>query len=184
MDIPEIIKLLAGNETHNDIKIYQAEVVDRDSESRSSRVRTISGPEVIFEASLMAEIGNGFLIYPKIGSIVYVLVNPTMNPFIIHYGEIDAVVINADITIELTTGQNLMLNGDDYGGLVQVDVLRYKLNLLEARVNGVQDVLNIHTHGVAGEVTTVSNQFMSDPPLELTKVEDLENPNVKHGPAK
>lgn len=182
MEIPELIKLLAGNDTHNDIKIYQAEVLAYDGTTATATVRTISGPEIDMEVSLMTEIGDGFILLPTVGSIVYIMVNPTVNPFIIHYGEIDGIIADSINGIQFRSNI-ININGADFGGLIKIQELTDKINILENALNNLITLYNSHIHPAATPNTGPTPSVDTDV-IQITLKEDLENPDVTHGGAK
>jgi hypothetical protein len=174
MNIQELIKQLAGNNNYTDNSIYEAEVVSLDIGNREVIVRTIGGPEVVdINVRLMTTIGNGFLITPKIGSNVVIMVNPLINPFIIHYGEVESMFI--------TSSQTIQLNGDDYKGLVKAVELTDRLNALEDALASLITKYNNHQHpaSASGPITPTDRD---EDNITTTNVEDIINEDITHGP--
>jgi len=175
MEINEMIKKLSGRNTFNDITLYECEVIKVYPETRNVLCRSIGGIEVPdITASLMTTIGDGSYLIPRIGSTVYILINPLINPFIVHYGEIESAILETTVAIQL--------NGNEYGGIVKVDALTEKLNNLENVVNNLLSIFNTHTHisAVEGSPTTGPVQIDNDV-LQNTMADELANPAVTHG---
>lgn len=104
--------------------------------------------------------GNGIIPIPKEGSAVVlgVIGNDDKSAFIMLYDELVKYSIVCD---------NILLNGENHGGLVKVDALIQRLNNIENK-------FNLHTH--SGNNTPT--QTIVTP---LTTRNQLENTKVKHG---
>lgn len=172
--IPDLIRQLAGNNNYNDNSIYEAEVTSIDNDKRHVYVSTINGPYVQeLKASLMTTIDDGFVLIPQIGSTVYIMTNPLINPFIIHYGAVQTVI--------MTSSQTVQLNSNEYGGIAKIKELTDKINTLENAMNNLINKFNLHQHpAFPGPITPTDVDTDS---IQITTVKDLENPSVVHGPA-
>lgn len=116
--------------------------------SRSCSVTTTSG-DVETELPnvwLMADIDDGQLIIPKVGSSVIVAYNEKMQPFVLMFSEIDSVCyVVGSSQFKITDGL-IQANDGSNGGMVKVIELTTKLNNLENLVNGFIALYNAHTH--------------------------------------
>jgi hypothetical protein len=174
MEIPQMIKLLAGNNNFNDLTIYECEVESIDIPNRNVICRATGGIDIPdIPVGLMTTIGDGSYIIPRIGSTVYVLMNPLLNPFIILYGETQSVI--------LTSSKTITLNSDEYGGMIKIQELTDKINTLENALNKLITLYNAHVHPVSGAATGPTTSLDTDV-IENTTVADIENPDILHGP--
>jgi hypothetical protein len=110
-------------------------------------------------------------VYPKVGSLVSVayLFASKNKAIVIKYSEVDEIA----------------LRGDQFGGLVKVEVLVDKLNKLEDRFNDFKAKFNAHKHLLTlttgtGTAAIPANQIALSDLTETVKA-DLENEKVKHG---
>ena len=136
----------------NGSQILQCEVISVDIPNRTALVKY----EAEYIVKLMTSVGDGLLLIPEVGSSVSVL-----DGQIIGYSDLD----------------EIWLSGQQYGGLVKVSGLVDKLNNLENKVNSIITTFNAHTHASTGApaVPTITGT------LTPTTINDLENPDVKHG---
>ena len=76
----------------------------------------------------------------------------------------------------------IVLNGGSNGGLVVIDRLVDKLNQLEKEVNDLKNVFSSWSPVVqdGGAALKASVASWASATIETTKVEDLEDTNVKH----
>lgn len=96
----------------------------------------------------------GFILVPKAGSIVIVSFKSESEAFVSMVSEVDFIY----------------LNGNGYGGLVKVNDLVARLNILESKMNAF----------IAWGLT-VTPPFPVSTPLIPTVTTDIENPKVTHG---
>jgi hypothetical protein len=77
----------------------------------------------------------------------------------------------------------IYLNGNDYGGLVEVGNLVTKLNNLENKVNDIIASFNSHTHSgvTVGSGVTGTGTPPVTGNLTPTQKSDIENTTVQHG---
>ena len=137
----------------NGSQILQCEVVSVDIPNRTALVKY----EAEYIVKLMTSVGDGLLLIPEVGSSVSVL-----DGQIIGYSDLD----------------EIWLSGQQHGGLVKVSELVDKLNNLEDKVNSIITTFNAHTHASTGAPPV---PLVTGSPLTPTTINDLENPDVKHG---
>src|ERR1035437_7576184 len=136
------------------------------------------GTAIIEDVQLCANFNNdttqvGFLLIPSVGSIVTVSFKSKTDAFVSMVSIVD----------------KIFLNGNDYGGIVEVIPLVAKINKLESDINSLKAVIStIITTGISSPLTPVTNgtlgaSLSSYPiiPLNLTLKSELENINVVHG---
>ena len=147
--------------------------------------------DVRLKAVVQDEDGRGILAYPKEGSRVCIvwLDGVDVMGFVAQYSAIDSFLLTVDngISLELTAAGELLLNGASFGGVVKVQELTAKLNLLEAAVNKLDLAMGTHGHPLLTPVGAPFPALVAGPsllppsPLTPTQVVELANPNVKHG---
>lgn len=116
------------------------------------------------------EVEKPTVYFPKVGSFVGIM--PLFNSR------------NMMAVFLVTEIDEVLLNGDEFGGLVKVNVLVDRLNKLEARFNDFKAKYNSHVHagvttGVGSSGTTPTTIALAN--LVETQVEDIENEKIKHG---
>lgn len=106
---------------------------------------------------------SGVLLTPKADSFVTVadLSGDLTQMVVIGFSEVERV--------DVTAGGEIHLNGDSFGGLV-------KIQELVGDLMNIVTTFNAHTHPVAGGVTAVPSQTMSN-----IDAGALENTRIKHG---
>jgi hypothetical protein len=132
--------------------------------------KPLDGSAIVRDVTLITSYQNnqaGFMLVPKVNSLVQVSFNDDCDAFVSMVSVVDFIY----------------LNGNDYGGLVQVQPLVDKLNNLENKVNSLITFTQTHTHsGVtvgSGVTGTASPPVTGD--LTTTQKNDLENTTVLHG---
>ena len=138
----------------NGMQILQCEVISVDIPNRTALVKY----EAEYIVKLMTSVGDGLLLIPEVGSSVSVL-----DGQIIGYSDLD----------------EIWLSGQQHGGLVKVSELVSKMNAIENKLNDLLGKYNTHTH--AANNTPIIPAFQVLGTLTPTTINDLENPDVKHG---
>lgn len=121
----------------------------------------------LMSVRLIADVKNGFLIIPKVGSVVIVSYISNEMTYVSMFSEVD----------------EIQLNGDSYGGLVRVQELTDKLNNLENAFNQHLVLYNAHTHAgvTSGGSSTAVPSAVDTNVLTPTVKTELENTTVKQG---
>jgi hypothetical protein len=163
--ISTAIKKLAGTFTQQKITFDLGNVVSVNADERTCEVGMDNN--VTMTCKLMAQVGDGILLVPAVGSDVLVGYFTYDNAFVFMYSDLDTI----------------SLKGTELGGLVKVIELTKKLNNLENKVNAIITNFNSHTHagvttgpGVSGTTATPVTGALT-PTLRT----EIENPNVAHG---
>lgn len=175
--IRNAMQQLAGNRGDSKVQVVLATVDAVNVSERTCTVTTISGQgEVTFEnVLLMASVEDGFLLIPKIDSTVIVSYNTFNQPYICLFSGIEKVLLVAG---------EILLNGDELGGLVKVIELTEKLNNLENKVNDIISKFNSHTHILtltSGTGTAAATAAPVNGTLTPTEQAEIENTTVKQG---
>jgi hypothetical protein len=182
MDIKSAIIQLSGRTNYNDIHLYECRVQSINKDNQTAEVITINGPEIVLNSvRLTATTGDSSYRIPSIKSIVFVLTTPLTEPFIVLYSELDGENIQTDTEVTITSPK-VALNGEDYGGLIKIEDLVEKINTLENALNNLITLYNAHVHisASAGSPTAPTTSTDTDN-IQITKKEDIENENIKHG---
>jgi hypothetical protein len=128
----------------------------------------INGDADLLEVRLMAQNETGFLIIPKVDSVVVVTMINKYTGYVAMFSEIE----------------KIYLNGDNYDGLVKIGDLVEKLNNLEDLVNDLVTKYNSHTHpyvNVSTPAVTSPTTSLETTVLVPTQQSELENTTVVHG---
>lgn len=164
--------------------MQEATVQSVDIASRTCICSAITGNASIeITARLMAEVDDGFLLVPTVGSTVIVSYSKAVAPYISLFSQVDKVVlISGDYGLEINADGVKINDGSD-GGLVKVKELTDRLNKLEDALGDLISKFNTHTHagvttgsGVSGTTATPSTKTVTQ-----TDRADLENTTVTHG---
>jgi hypothetical protein len=126
----------------------------------------INGDADLLEVRLMAQNETGFLIIPKVGSVVVVTMINKYTGYVAMFSEVE----------------KIYLNGDNYDGLVKIGDLVDKLNNLENAFNQHLTIYNTHIHSggtIMGNTAVPSS--LDTNILTPTQQVELENITVLHG---
>lgn len=123
-----------------------------------AEIQNIESNGIYDKVRLQAHPGSGVLVIPTVDSYVIVGRMTGGGGYIAMTSDVDS--------IQLLDGS--------YGGLIKIDDIVQKLNVLEKRMGDHQ-----HITTTAGNPTTPD--LVSNPPIPETTVEELENPNISHG---
>lgn len=176
--IIEAIRGITGTGLSDKVGMVPATVESVNEARRTVTARAIGGGAVtgIIDVQLMAEVDDGVLIIPRVGSTIIVGYSTYTRPYVALFSDVEKVV----------------LLGGEHGGLVRIADLVDRLNKIEEKVNDLigkfndhVQAYNTHTHPVTAVgsptgPTTATAQTESGT-LTLTKREDMENEQVTHG---
>lgn len=172
--IRNAIQQLAGTHLKDDVVLIACLVESVDIPNHTCTCTAIGGKGVtsILNVQLMAEVEDGLLLVPVIGSTVIVSYSTYTAPVVVMFSGIDQVFLSAATGIQLNDGS--------YGGLIQIEQLVTKLNNLEKLVNDLVSKFNIHIHPLTtGTSSPTLTQETSI--LVPTQQTELENTTVTHG---
>lgn len=121
----------------------------------------------LLEIKLIADNKTGFLIIPKVGSVVIVTMTSQATGYVAMFSEVE----------------EIQLNGKNYGGLPQIEKMVDKYNNLENEINQLKQIFTTWTPvsndggaALKAIVSTWASQLMV-----TTQKQELENQTVKHG---
>lgn len=180
--IIEAVQRLAGTQLADKVAIAACTVTSVDVPSRTCDCMEITGQAgvEIPNVQLQAEVSDGVLLIPTIGSTVLVTYSKYNDPFVSMFSDIDRIFLVGDNAAVDITGNTVTLNDGSFGGLVKVMDLVAKLNNLENLVNDLVTKYNLHVHPVSGASTLVPN-VPETGTLTPTIQDELENKKVTHG---
>jgi len=164
----------------DDFEISYAEVQSVSREQRTCSCTTIgTNAEIDFpEVRLMAEVDDGFLKIPAVGSTVLIGYSKRVAPFVLLFSELDEVqVISGAAGFQLRKDGTIALNDGAFGGLVQVEKLVERLNAIEEALADLMLKYNTHVHASSGAPTTMLSEKLVVP----TQRQQIENTQVTHG---
>ena len=162
-ELKEAIRQLAGTAVEESVYTVLAEVVTVDLDARTCTCQTIGGKTAaeMKTVSLMAEVSDGYLMEPEIGSTVIIAWSSRMLPYVVMFSDIKNIYLDAS--------SKIIMNQGTYGGLVKVQDLVIRLNNIENAFN----LLNAKVNALAPTPVI--------PNLTLTVRGNIENTNVTHG---
>lgn len=178
-EIIEAIRAITGVQFYAEVYMFDAEVTTVDEGARTCDVKTIGGdtPLEIPDVRLMAEVEDGTLILPAVGSIVIVTYNKNLKPFISQFSEVKKIVWTVGkSSLDVTDDKKFVFNDGENFGLVKVKELTQKLNDIENLLNAFIGVYNGHSHPSNGAPTGAQQTDVATP----TQQSDIENTDIKH----
>lgn len=176
--IGDSIQKMAGTFNREHIGMIPCTIKSVSQQARTCVCTPIGGKSVtdITNVQLMAEVEDGVLLIPVIGSTVFVCYSTQNLPFIALFSGIQKVI--------LIGASGIQLQGGEFGGLVEVLALTTKLNNLENLVNDLAAKFNTHTHILTlttGTGTAAPTLTSESTVLTPTKRADIENTAITHG---
>jgi len=183
--IIEAIQRISGSQLSDNVHIAACTVISVDVATRTCDCTEITGQAGVDipNIQLQAEVSDGVLLIPAIGSTVLVTYSKYNPPYVSMFSDLDRIFfIGGDAAIDIKD-DTVILNDGSFGGLVKVTDLVTKLNNLENLLNDLILKYNLHTHpgvqtGIGTSAPTISQETGS---LIPTMTDDLENKKVKHG---
>lgn len=155
------------NETNEEIYSIVCTVDSVDTTNKTCDCTPKDGSADLLGVRLMAQNQTGFLIIPKVNSIVVVTMINRNTGYVALFSELS----------------EIHLNGKNYDGLVMINDLVTKLNNLENKVNSIITTFNTHVH--AGVTSGFSSTSPSVTPivgtLTPTVKANIENTTVLQG---
>lgn len=176
----EILKdLLTGGRNRNNMLpavLKWAEVVKVDEDEKTMDVKVLSDELEMYDVQL----GTGSVVlYPKVGTMCLV--------GLIEGLDTDGILISATEIdkMEVTAGTEILLNGGENGGLINIEALTDKINALVDSFNNHTHMLASGTVAVTGSPSAQSNPAPITVPAIQQKAQklnkdDYEDIKVKH----
>lgn len=177
--IIEAVQQLAGTQLTDQVYLIPATVVSVNLDENTVDCEPIGGNAItdMPAVQLMAEVDDGFLLVPAVGSTVLVLFSKRQPPYVALYSELQSVQVTIGDRSLTIDAEKTIFNSGEFGGLIKIADLVDRLNNAENLINDLITKYNAHTHASDGA-----------PPLPIepgtltpTTVEMIENPTVTHG---
>ena len=183
MDIGSIIKSLAGG-AKNFALVCTVDAVDKTA--RTIDCSPINEDAPLLGVNLQANQNSscGVVAYPRVGSYVVVgFVAEGSAGVVLLTDEIESmeIVIGQETSAELT-GDGIVFNGGNLGGLVKVEDVTKRFNLIEKDINDLKQVLaagwTVASNDGGAALKMAATSWYGSRLVE-TKRTDLENKKVK-----
>ena len=147
---------------------FEAEVLEIDKVANTCKVKKLSTGLELEGIRLISDTDSkegNTVFYPVVGSTVVVA--------------FDTVSVGGFIS-KISATSEIMLNGGENGGLILIEALVDKLNILEQKLNDfiIEYKAHNHAHPIAPTVGLAMPSTLSS--LPKTAKSELENKNVKH----
>lgn len=158
------------------VEVYSivCSVVSVDETARTIDAKPINGDAEIFDVRLQSSINSavGLVTIPKVDSFVIVTFINKLTGYVALCTEIDKILIDTP---------EIIINGGEKGGLMNVEDVVSKLNSLEQKVNDLITACSsvVVTLAPSGAFPLASF-FTSVTPLTPTQKTDIEDPKIKH----
>lgn len=174
--------------------VFYAEVDSVDDDSRTCSCTLISGTSDISltTVNLMAEVNDGMLRIPTIGSTVYILSTPNVTPWVDVFSELDKIFYVAGGSTVLITDSVVELQGNTYGGVPKVEPSVAAWKAIQDDINNLKQIIT--TLCATPLVTTsvgspdafytafnTATATYKTQTLTVTVKSDIENLKVQHG---
>jgi hypothetical protein len=174
-NIGELLRMITNDQT-TEIYSIICEVTELNETERTVDVAPLNGDAEIFGVRLQSAISlnNGFVIFPKIGSVVIVTFLNKLTGYVSTFSEIDKIYIDSENEIIFNDGSN--------DGIVKVSPLVNKLNTIENNINQLKSLFSawvpVPSDGGASLKTFVSAWFSAQ--ISPTQQTEIENDKIKH----
>lgn len=193
------IQKAAGTFKDDRVSLSVGIVKDFDEDKATCNV-VIENGVVLPNVKLQSSICDGLLIVPKVDSTVYVLTSTYNDALIVQYSDIEKYYLqvgDSSFTVFKEAQSNdemIVLNDGSYKGLVKVEELVKKMNIIEDDLNNIKQLLqsvctttvNEPGLGAPSAFQILMNGLISSwygSQITDTTVDDLQNKNVTHGKA-
>lgn len=180
-NIRTLIKRMATAETMPTAIICTVDAVDK--EARTVDCTPIDEQAPIPGVNLQAnqEGTTGWLAVPKVGSYVVVMMTSEATGVVVATDDVESVELNiGETTMKIADGE-ITLNGGSLGGLVKIEELTNRLNLIERDINKLKSAMSsapvVAQDGGASFKGGMAQWYGTS--LTETKRSDMENDKIK-----
>lgn len=142
--IIESINKITGRQLTDEVYIMACSVDSVDLDSRTCNCTAIDGEAVteVPGVQLMAEVDDGILYVPAIGSTVLVVYSKRNVPYIALYSELSAIYyVVGNSSVDITNGR-IKLNDGSFGGLTKTPELRSQLEKTNDLLSQILNIIN------------------------------------------
>lgn len=184
--IGDLIKQLAGTFGADEVYLLPCTVDSVDLSTRSCNCTPVGGNATteLPDVKLMADVDDGVLIEPAIGSLVLVMLSKRTAAMVIMYSEIAGItMIAGDMGLKLTAN-GIVMNGGGYGGLIKINELKTQLEKNNSLLSALIDTLSGAPIAEPGNGAPSALQQALAVAIQgkaLANFKDIENTNITHG---
>lgn len=191
--VAESIQILAGTYGISPVQVMTCEVTAVSSIERTCTVLPLTDNLEPFAAQLMADIDDGLLILPMVGSTVKIMLSEIITPTVIQYSAIDEILIVSGGAAIKIYSSGVELQGTDFGGLMKVtpsvkawNDLQNDVNTLKTQLLALSNALTLTggtplTGASMGSALSTALASYWSSLLAITTETQIENDKVKHG---
>lgn len=184
--IASSIRAIAGTSNIKDKPdVFLAEVDSVDELARTCSCTLINGTSDISldVVNLMAEVNDGLLRIPTIGSTVYILSTPNITPWVDVFSELDKVFYVAGGSTLLLVDTGIELDGKKYGGIPEVVPLTAQIKGIQDDINTLKNIFNswvVVPNDGGGALFALLATYKTQLITPIVRG-DIENTKVLHG---
>lgn len=175
MSIANAIQKLAGTHGVDVVYLAEVEVTSVNESDRTCEGKSITGfaGAEFTGIRLMANVNDGLLVLPKVGSIIIVMYSKCILPLIVQFSEVEKVlIITGNTTIEIKDG-SVKYNDGSFNGFVKIDDLTSKLN---EKIN----LINVELGKIQAGIAAAGGSYALANITTFNK-NDYENEKITHG---
>ena len=181
----DAVRKLAGTFNNDEVYILACSVNTVDEKARTCDCRTIEGKGIIDipNVQLMADVDDGLLMLPTVGSTVIVMYSKRSRPFVVMYSQVDKILMISGSSVISVKDGAIQFNDGSYGGLIQIKQLISKINTLENDLNTIKKAVSTWTPvpNDGGAALKAASATWAATTLIKTQQSDIENTTIQHG---
>lgn len=134
-ELTEAIQKLAGVKQSDKVEFIPCSVESVDPSTRTCSCVAIGGDAVIEipNVLLMADVDDGILLLPTVGSTVFVVYSTYNQPFVCLFSQVDQIIFTAG---------SIKFNDGSFGGLTKTPELRTNLDKTNDLLTALIDIIN------------------------------------------
>lgn len=185
--ISDAIRILAGKTLADELYWMAASVDSVDEDARTCAVTALTGHSQIQipDVRLQAEVSDGLLIIPSVGSTVFIAYTKANEPYICLFSDVDHVLlVVGSSAIEITNDGKIKFNDGSLGGLTKTQELQTQLNKTNQLLQALLTVINGAPIPEPGSGAPSALQTALQSALtgqQLGDYSQIENTNITHG---
>lgn len=181
-NIRDLIKAMVKNDVP--LPTIPCKVISVDDETVTCDVEPLNGDAEVFGVLLSAneDAETGVILFPKVGSTVYIIWLNRENALVSLVSEVDKVSIKTNNLSLVIDDQTISLNGDVFGGIVDAKELKTQVDknsdAISKILNAINNATPIPQDGGAGLQSTMKGFIVGAQTADLSNIENL---SVTHG---
>ena len=176
MDIAEALIIILKAAGLQSVWSVKGKVISIDTDKRTCEVEPFNDDANLIDVKLQSSEsgGTGVLFIPEEGSDVTVHFLDTDEAYVTKTSKVSKVEI-------ITENGDILLNGEDFGGLIKIEELKTQINKNTQILNQIQTVFKswvVSPSDGGAALKAMVTAFINLPRADLS---DIENETVKHG---